>query len=146
MLLRKRYQTKYKAYSQTVRRADLHITTAEWVGLSSRVDGPAARTRAVLAGTDPVALDFHAAKYILYPNSGISVHDPENEKGPVCQYLAKAAETGAGILNEEHVAVESYDFARNGLQQDGDLALMGEKSWGTDLRAVAKYLYLRFAY
>ena len=138
--------TAIGSFLRTIRRADLHITTAEWIGLSSRVDGPVARTRAVLAGTDPVALDFHAAKYILYPNSGISVHNPENEKGPVCQYLRKAAETGAGILDEEHVAVESYDIARKGWQQDGELALMGEKSWGTDPRAVAKYLYLRFAY
>ncbi len=133
-------------FVRTIRRADLHVTTAEWVGLSSRVDAPAARTRAVIAGEDPVALDFHAAKYILYPNSGISVHDPENDKGPVCQYLRKAAEAGAGILDEGRVAVKSYDFARKSLQPDGDLALRGEKSWGTDLRPVAKYLYLRVAY
>ena len=133
-------------FLRTIRKADLHITTAEWVGLSSRVDCPAARTRAVLAGADPVALDFHAAKYVLHPNSGISVHDPENKKSPVYQYLRKAAETGAGILDEEHVAVESYDFARNRRQQAGDLAIVGEKAWGSDLRAAAKYLYLRFAY
>jgi hypothetical protein len=138
--------TAIGTFLQTVRRADLHITTAEWVGLSSRVDGPAARTRAVLAGADPVALDFHAAKYILYANSGISVHDPENENGPVSQYLRKAAETGAGILDEGHVVVQSYDCERKGPQPDGDLAILGEKSWGTDPRAVAKYLYLRLAY
>ena len=138
--------TAIGTFIRTIRKADLHVTTAEWVGLASRVDLPASRTRAVLAGTDPVALDFHAAKYILYPNSGIFVHDPENERGPLYQYLAKAAECGAGILDETLVNVNSFDFAKRGWQTDGELAVVGEKFWGSDLRAIAKYLCLRIAF
>jgi hypothetical protein len=36
-------------FMQTIRKADLNITTAEWVGLSSRTDPPVVQTRAVLA-------------------------------------------------------------------------------------------------
>jgi hypothetical protein len=67
-------------FMNAIRRADLNITTAEWTGLASRVDPPAARTRAVLASSDPVALDYHAFKYVLYPNSGIKVHNPDERR------------------------------------------------------------------
>ena len=49
-------------FMKTIRKADLNITTAEWIGISSRVDPPIAHTRALLASTDPVALDYHAYK------------------------------------------------------------------------------------
>jgi hypothetical protein len=42
------------------RKADLNIISAEWTGLSSRTDPPIARTQAVLASIDPVALDYLA--------------------------------------------------------------------------------------
>ncbi|MCU0558678.1 MAG: DUF362 domain-containing protein [Desulfobacterales bacterium] len=128
----------------TVRRADLNIATAEWVGLAHRTLPPAARTRAVLAATDPVALDYHAAKYILYPNSGIKHHNPDYEAGAFHHYLKECADRGGGVLDERQVRVLSYDLSRGAMQTDGELAVAGEKTWGRDGRSILKYLVLRY--
>ena len=53
-------------FLNTIRKADLNITTAEWIELSSRTESPVARTKAFLASSDPVALDFHATNYLLF--------------------------------------------------------------------------------
>ncbi|MCL5966421.1 MAG: hypothetical protein M1550_04300 [Deltaproteobacteria bacterium] len=132
-------------FIRTIRRADLHVTTAEWVGLASRVDAPVARTRAVLASADPVALDVHAAKYVLFPNSSVPVHDPDDAGRPLRRYLESAASAGAGILDEQCVEIRSYDLRKRAMQSGDDLAVVGEKVWGTDLKAIAKYLLMRFA-
>lgn len=131
-------------FMKTIRKADLNITTAEWIGLSSRIDPPIAHTRAVLASTDPVVLDYHSAKYLLYPNSKLSIHDPDSHESPVRQYLMKCAEENAGILDERLVKVTSYDFKTKSLQQDDDLTLIGETKWGTNPKAILKYLFLRY--
>ncbi|MDY6895461.1 MAG: DUF362 domain-containing protein, partial [Thermotogota bacterium] len=55
-------------FMRHVRIADLNIITADWVGWGSRTDpelGIQAKT--LLASTDPVALDYHAAKNVLMP-------------------------------------------------------------------------------
>jgi hypothetical protein len=132
-------------FLNTVRRADLNITTAEWVGLASRTEPPVARTRAVLASTDPVALDYHATKYILYPNSHIPLHNPDNSKSPLHQYLVKCAQVGDCIFDERRVAVKSYDYNAGGLQGDSDLVVKAPIAWGGDLKSIFKYAYLRFA-
>jgi len=131
-------------FMKTIRKADLNIVTAEWVGLSSRVDSPVARTRAVLASTDPVALDYHSAKYALYPNSRLRIHDPDDRKSPLHQYLVKCAEQGGGVLDEKYVKVESYDFLTEKIQKDEDLVVHAERQWGTNPKAILKYLYLRY--
>jgi len=131
-------------YLTTIRRADLNIVTAEWIGLASRVEKPIVRTRAVVASTDPVALDYHSAKYILYPNSGIKFHNPDEEKSPSRQYLMACAEHGGGEFDERKVAVKSYDFKAGRLQNDDELAVIGEKEWGTNSKAIIKYLGLRY--
>jgi len=132
-------------FMRTIRKADLNITTAEWIGLSSRVDCPVVQTRAILASTDPVALDYHAAKYLLYPNSQISLHNPDNKKGPLRQYLLKCAEAECGTLDERFVKVTSYDFKTKTLQKENELAVKGKKEWGNNVKAIMKYLYLRLA-
>jgi len=132
-------------FMRMIRKADLNITTAEWVGLSSRIDPPVVQTKAVLASTDPVALDYHAAKYVLFPNSRISLHNPDYEKGPLRQYLQKCAEHGGGILDERYVAVKSYDFGTSKFQDDADLVVIGEKQWGSDPKTLLKYMLLRYA-
>ena len=63
-------------FLRTIRKADLNIVTAEWIGLADRIDPPVVRTRTILASTDPVALDYHSAKYVLYPNSLITFSRP----------------------------------------------------------------------
>jgi hypothetical protein len=131
-------------FMKTIRKADLNITTAEWVGLASRSEPPVAHTRAVMACTDPVALDYHAAKYLLYPNSRISLHNPDDKKGPFREYLEKCAENGGGILDERYVAVKSYDFRTSKFQDDADLVVIGEREWGTNPKMMLKYLYLRY--
>lgn len=130
-------------FMDKVRKADLNITTAEWVGLASRLDPPVTHTRAVLACTDPVALDYHATKYLLYPNSRIPIHNPDDKESPLRQYLLKCAEEVGGIFDEEYVDVKSYDFGTRSLQQDGHFVVMGRKIWGTNLKSILKYFVLR---
>ena len=131
-------------FLNTIRKADLNITTAEWIGLVSRTESPVAHTKAVLASTDPVALDYHSTKYLLYPNSMISVHNPDDRKRPMHQYLVNCAEKGGGFFDEKHVDVKSYDLKTKRFQDDDDLVVMGKKTWGRDPKHLMKYLVLRY--
>jgi hypothetical protein len=131
-------------YLNAVRKADLNIVTAEWVGLASRTDLPAARTQAVLACTDPVALDYHSAKYVLYPNSGIRFHNPDDPESPTHQYLKACADHGGGIFDEGKVAVKSFDVRAGRLQADDELVIAADRQWGTDPKAILKYLLFRY--
>jgi hypothetical protein len=119
----------------------LNIITAEWVGLVSRTEPPLARPRAVLVGRDPVALDFHAAKYLLYSNSKIPVHNPEDPNGPLCQYLIACAARGGGEVDESLVRVRSHDFCAG--QASSDLRVTVPIFWGFHPKMLAKYLVLR---
>lgn len=130
-------------FMATVRRADLNITTAEWVGLVSRVNPPVARTRAVLASVDPVALDYHAAKYILFPHSGIRAHDPDWETGPLWNDLKECAAAMGGTLDETKVEVRSYDFLEKRFQADHEMVVPAAITWGRDPKTLFKYAYLR---
>ena len=131
-------------FLNTIRNADLNITTAEWIGLASRTEPPVARTRTVLASTDPVALDFHSTKYLLYPNSKVPVHNPDDIQRPMNQYLLRCSEKGGGVFDEKHVTVKSYDFKTKGFQGDDALVVIGEKTWGRDVKMLMKYFVLRF--
>jgi hypothetical protein len=130
-------------FLKTVRRPFLNITTAEYCGLVDRLGLPAARTRAVAASTDPVALDFHTAKYILFANSGISKHNPEYRGSPVAQYLERCARAGEYIYDETRVEVRSFDFATGRLQGDEELAIKVDREWGGNIRSLLKYTALR---
>jgi hypothetical protein len=131
-------------FMSTIRRPDLNIVTAEWVGLSTRTEPPVARTRAVLACTDPVALDFHSAKYVLYPNSGVRFHNPDDPESPTHQYLKACAEHGGGIFDEGKVAVTSFDLRAGRLQSNDELVIAADRQWGTDPKAILKYLLFRY--
>ncbi len=131
-------------YLKTIRKADLNIITADWVGLSSRTDPPLARTRAVLASMDPVALDYHAAKYLLYANSKLGIHDPGRKSSPAREYLEECAKTGAGALDEGKVKVVSYDLAAKRMHSAKEMVVRGEISWGRDPKALLKYMVLRW--
>ena len=132
-------------FMKTIRKADLNITTAEWIGLSSRTELPVAHTRAVLASTDPVALDYHATKYLLYPNSGNSVHNPDNRQGALYQYVFKCSEEWGGVFDESHVAVESYDYNAMGLQRSPSFVVRGQRVWGFDVKNLMKYFTSRYS-
>ncbi len=131
-------------FMKTIRRADLNITTAEWTGLSSRVEPPVAHTRAVLASTDPVALDYHAAKYLLYPNSKISFHNPDLPNSPIFHLLEKCSEIVGGALNEREIDVKSYDFRSNSFQGEENLQIKAPIYWGRNLKTILKYWVLRY--
>ena len=130
-------------FMNSVRKADLNIIAAEWVGLASRTEPPVTHTKTVLVSSDPVALDYHAAKYLLYANSSIPIHNPDNEQSPLRHYLIKCAENGGGVFDETQVEVTSYDLKTNSLQTDNNLAVIGEKTWGNHLKTLYKYLKFR---
>lgn len=130
-------------FMNTIRKADLNITTAEWVGLVSRTELPAAQTRTVLACTDPVALDYHAAKYVLYPNSAIDLHNPDEPTGPLYQYLEQCAAGLGGILDESRARLTSYDIAHNRLQTDKERIITAAITWGANMKMFIKYALLR---
>ena len=100
-------------------------------------------TRAVLACTDPVALDYHTTKYILYQNSKCSIHNPDDPESPLYQYLMKCAQHGGGEFDESNVAVTSYDYKTGKLQANDDLVVIGEKEWGWNAKMILKYLVIR---
>lgn len=130
-------------FAATVRGADLHVTTAEWVGLISRLHTPAARTRAVLAGRDPVALEHHAAKHALLPNSGIPLHDPDYHRGPLWANLRQFA-LAAGLAPPGGGTAVSVDLAAGGTTSDGGSDIRGEISRGRgDLQRMAAWAALR---
>ena len=62
---------------------DLNILDANYIGVSSR--GPASsyesayRANIVLASKNPIALDYYAGKYILYPLTRFERHNPDNK-------------------------------------------------------------------
>ena len=108
------------------------------------MEPPVARTRTVMACTDPVALDYHAVKYVLYPNSKVPIHNPDSEKSPVRQYLTECAEMSGFLLDESNVKIESYDHQKMRLQRDGELVVKGEVQWGSNPKTLLKYLALRY--
>jgi hypothetical protein len=130
-------------FIKTVRRPALNITTAEYCGLVSRLGAPVARTRAVAASTDPVALDFHTAKYILFPNSGIQLHNPDNPRSSLAQDLRECARVGGYCYGETGVKVISFDLASGKLQERRELAVRGDREWGGNLRNLLKFGTLR---
>lgn len=130
-------------FLNTIRKPDLNITTAEWTGISTRTEPPVAHTRAVCASTDPVALDYHCAKYILQPNSHIRLHDPEYEAGPFRADLLKCAETAGLIYDEQYVDIQSYDYSTKRMQKDDELPVIGKITWGSDVKSLIKYFVTR---
>jgi len=93
---------------RTIRKADLNIVTAEWVGWGSRTDtSKATRMQTVLASTDPIALDFYGTKYLVYPLSKDKEHhDPENPKSSVRKFLDLTLKSlGTGKLNKREILV-----------------------------------------
>jgi hypothetical protein len=100
-------------FIKTIRKADLNIVTAEWVGWGSRTEvAKAARMRTILAGTDPVALDYLGAKHYIYPLSkNRHLHDPDYPESPISKFLSLTQQTmGEGAIQEENIQRHEYDF------------------------------------
>lgn len=100
-------------FMKTIRMADLNIIAAEYAGYEGRWETPA-HTRTVLASTDPVALDYYAAKYVLYPQGGskAELNNPDNKNGIFRQYLELCHAQGIGTLDENQMVIHEYDFKK----------------------------------
>jgi len=98
---------------KTIRKAVLNIVTAEWVGWGSRTDiTKATRLRTILASTDPIALDYYGAKYLVYPLSkNKEYHDPDDPKSPIRKFLDLALKTlGEGTIDEKNMKIHGYNY------------------------------------
>ena len=107
---------------KNVRMADLNIVTAQWTGFGSRTDTKlSARPKAILASTDPVALDYYAAKYFLLPFTPKKLtskwgynfyqcNDPDNLKGPFRWQLEECHAEGIGNLDETRMKINRFAF------------------------------------
>jgi hypothetical protein len=130
-------------FMRTIRKADLNIATGELVGLVSRTEPPVAKTNVILASTDPVSLDYHSAKYVLYPNSKIWFHHPDMNDSPTHQYLKSCAEKMNGEFDEKHVKVNSFDFNSSSFQSDDQLEINADIEWGSSTKQLFKYAWYR---
>jgi hypothetical protein len=99
-------------FMKTIRKADLNIVTAEWVGWGSRTDiAGATRVKTILAGADPISLDYYGAKYLVCPLNRKEYHDPNNPRSSVRKFLDLASlESGQGTLDEGNMKIHQYDF------------------------------------
>ena len=110
-------------FMKNVRMADLNIVTAQWVGFGSRTDTKlSARPKAILASTDPVALDYYAAKYFLLPYTPEDImsrwgynfcqyNNPDILKGPFRRQLEECHAEGIGNLEETKMKIHRFDFS-----------------------------------
>ncbi|MCK5145967.1 DUF362 domain-containing protein [bacterium] len=105
-------------WMESIRRPDLNIITAEWIGWGNRTDPEkAAFGQSILASADPVALDYWASKYLLYPLTPINeetqylreFNNPDNDL-PFRRYLQECHNEGGGKLNENEIVSSFYDF------------------------------------
>ncbi len=100
-------------FLKTIRVADLNMVTAEWVGWGSRTGvTQATRMKTILAGTDPVALDYYGAKHLVYPLSRRAEHhDPDNPRSAVARFLHLTQESwGQGVLDEARMRIQEHSF------------------------------------
>lgn len=106
-------------FMRRVRRPDLCVVTAEWIGFGSRtVADLSARPGIVLAAKDPVTLDATAAREVLMPATRaagekgerfLALNDPDNADGPFHKFLVETRREIGG-----RVAPEGADVVRIG--------------------------------
>jgi hypothetical protein len=68
--------------------------------------------RTVLAGIDPIALDYIGAKHFIYPLSrNREHHDPDFPESSISKFLTLAQSAlGEGALQEKNIKLHEYDF------------------------------------
>ena len=106
-------------FLKTIRAADLNIVTAEWVGWGDRTDtAKATRLKTILAGVDPIALDYYAAKNLILPlSNNREYHDPDNPDSSISKFLLLAQTAwGKGAFGETSIHVNQYDFIKTRLR------------------------------
>lgn len=106
-------------FAKRVRAPDLYLTAAEWVGATPaagwnreadiRLDASSAvRTRTVVAGRDPVAMDTWCVRHLLMPVAGAQrkVYDLDDENSTVTKFLRYYRQVyGSGTMDLELVHV-----------------------------------------
>jgi len=101
-------------YMKEIRRADLNIITAINIGWGHRIEPKmAARADTVLASTDPVALDYHAAANVLYPatvDAGApdyyrKLNNPDINDGPLRNFLQECRRELGGTLDPDKIEI-----------------------------------------
>lgn len=109
-------------FMRHVQMPDLNVITAEQVGWGSRIDlKKSFHAKAVLAGKDPVALDYIAARDVLLPATppdalnyfGLpyyELNDPENKDGPFYRFLKETEKQGIGNLDQGKIKIHKADL------------------------------------
>ena len=105
-------------FMRHVRMPDLNIITAERIGWGSRIDvNKSFQPKVILAGTDPVALDYIAARDVLLPGTPPDVlfwdsgktyyelNNSENKDGPFFKFLNETSQQGIGTLSNEKIKI-----------------------------------------
>jgi hypothetical protein len=102
------------SFMREIRKADLNIITAINVGWGSRTDtSKAQKTDTVLASTDPVALDYWAARNVLLPATKMAnapefflkLHDPSIESNPFRGFLEECRREIGGTISPEMIDI-----------------------------------------
>lgn len=103
------------SFMRQVRFADLNIITAHWVGYASRTDAKLSGfPRTLLAGTDPVALDYVAGTQVMAPLTREKapksawlnrVNDVSDREGPFYRFLAACHREGIGNIDPERMKI-----------------------------------------
>ena len=67
--------------------------------------------KTIIAGTDPVALDYYGAKHLVYFLSKNSEnHNPDNPKSAVAKFLLLAQKAwGKGATGDPALRIHEYD-------------------------------------
>lgn len=101
-------------FMREVRKADLNIITAHWVGYASRTDIElSGYPKTILASRDPVGLDYVATQEILLPLT-ISkggdqwlqdLNNADNKEGPFYRFLEACHQQKIGNLKPEKITV-----------------------------------------
>ncbi|MFH2035672.1 MAG: hypothetical protein ABIJ45_04660 [Candidatus Zixiibacteriota bacterium] len=96
----------------TVRKPDIFLTTAEWVGWGDRETNLATQARTVGLGDDPVSLDYIMSKYVLWPtHPEAEFFNPDwNLSENISRQTMNGCQAmGFGTTNEEEINAFIYD-------------------------------------
>lgn len=101
-------------FMKEIKKADLNIITAINVGWGSRTNEKKSyKADTVIASTDPVSLDFWAAKNILLkatievsaPDEYVKLNDPELNSNPFRHFLIECQKEIGGTLSPESITL-----------------------------------------
>lgn len=110
-------------FMREVRIADINFITAHWVGYGSRTNKEkSGYPQALLASTDPVALDCVAGEKILFTLTQEKVPDdkdlqalnnPANKNGPAYKFIEACHLEGIGNLSASKIRIHETKVANN---------------------------------